>query len=333
MVERFEALCAEMAAARHAVAVSNGTVSLEATLEVLGIGLGDEVITSPLTFGATLNAIVRSGATARFADVTDDYTLDPRSVAALINSRTAAIMPVHVYGLMADMSTLSSLAETNGLALIEDAAQAHGASHRGRRAGSYGIGSFSFYATKNVTSGEGGVITTSDDSIADALRILRNQGMRGRYEYQTVGRNLRMTDIQAALAIPQLERLSSINARRAANAKLLSEGLPTQRGIMLPTIRSDCIHVWHQYTLLVPSGRDRDQMTQQLATAGIETGIYYPRLVWDHPPFRGNSSVVADGTPRAADVVSRCFSLPVHQHLTRNDIEDICTAFSRAVNV
>jgi perosamine synthetase len=331
MVERFEALCAEMAGARHAVAVSNGTVSLEAILEILGVGPGDEVITSPLTFVATLNAIARSGATARFADVTDDFVVDPGSVRALINSRTAAIMPVHLYGLMADMTALSSLAQTHGLALIEDAAQAHGASLRGRRAGSYGMGSFSFYATKNVTAGEGGVITTSNDSLADGLRVLRNQGMRGRYEYQKVGRNLRMTDIQAALAIPQLGRLSDINAQRAVNAELLSAGLSTLPGLKLPTVPADRTHVWHQYTLLLPDGRGRNHVVQQLAAAGIESGIYYPRLVWDYPPFRENASVVADESPTAAEVVLRCLSLPVHQYLSASDIEDICSACSRTL--
>ena len=322
MVEVFEDLCAEMAGTSHAVAVSNGTVSLEAILAVLGIGPGDEVITSPLTFVATLNAIIRAGATARFADITADYTLDPASVRALIGPRTAAIMPVHLYGLMGDMKSLSTLAEQNDLAFIEDAAQAHGASAKGRLAGSFGIGSFSFYATKNVTAGEGGVVTTSDKALADRIRILRNQGMRTKYEYEAVGSNLRMTDLQAALAIPQLRRLPEINNKRAANARKLSAELKDMEELVLPLTPPEREHVWHQYTVLLPQ-ESREQITASMSSAGVETGIYYPKLVWDHVPFRTHDCVAIDDTPVAADTAGRCLSLPVHQHLAEEDIATV----------
>ncbi len=226
MVERFEALCTTMAGTAHAIAVTNGTVALDAALHVLDIGPGQEVITSPFTFAATINAILRSGASVRFADIRDDFTIDPASVAALIGPATTALMPVHLYGLPADMQALMSLAAANRLAVVEDAAQAHGADVGGRRAGSFGVGCFSFYATKNVTSGEGGCVTTDDSMLAERLRIARNQGMRGRYDYAMIGQNWRMTDVAAAIAIPQMERLDTINAARRGNAATLTACLP-----------------------------------------------------------------------------------------------------------
>ncbi len=331
MVQRFEHLCAEMAGASHAVAVSNGTVSLEAILHVLGIGPGDEVITTPLTFAATINAILLTGATVRFADVTPDYTISPDAVAALVSDRTAAIVPVHLYGLMAEMDPLMLIARRHGLAVIEDAAQAHGASANGRPAGSYGIGSFSFYATKNVAAGEGGVITTSDDALARRLRMLRNQGMVERYRYEMVGRNLRMTDVQAAIAIPQLERLKETNGTRAANAELLTALLGSDLGIVAPPLPDDRDHVWHQYTVLLPDGIDRDEVVSRMREAGVEAGVYYPRLCWDYPVYREHPGVVCDPTPEAERVTERCLSLPVHPGLSQREIDWVAEVVRAAV--
>ncbi len=327
MVERFEALCAAMAGTTNAVAMANGTVTLQASLEVLGIGPGDEVVTSPLTFGATLNAIVRAGARARFADIRDDYTLDPDAVAALIGPDTAAVLPVHLYGLPADMTALAELASRHGLAVVEDAAQAHGAAIHGRRVGSFGLGSFSFYATKNVTTGEGGVITTSDPTVAGRLRLLRNQGMSEPYRYELVGANLRMTDVHAALGIPQLERLEAISRARAANAAALTstleERIPSVRPPHTPAGRR---HVWHQYTVLLPEGVDRNAVRSGMAAAGVQADAYYPALVWDHPPYRHHPQVVPDDTPTAATVTGRCLSLPVHPNVGPRDLERVVTA-------
>src|SRR6202043_2589435 len=236
MVERFEALCTAMAGTAHAIAVANGTVALDAALAVLDIGPGQEVITSPFTFAATINAILRSGASVRFADIGDDFTIDPASVAALITPATAAILPVHLYGLPADMRPLMSLAAAHGLAIVEDAAQAHAADVDGRPAGNFGLGCFSFYATKNVTSGEGGCVTTDDGTLAERVRVLRNQGMRGRYDYSIIGQNWRMTDVAAAIAIPQMEHLGSINASRRANAAVLTSLLAGNTAIETPGV-------------------------------------------------------------------------------------------------
>ena len=324
-IARFEELGAAMAQTAHAVAVANGTVALEAALEVSGIGPGDEVITTPSTFVATLNAILRSGATARFVDITDDFTIDPAAVAAAINPKTRAIMPVHLYGLIADMAAIGATADEHGLTVVEDAAQAHGSTQHGRAAGGFGIGSFSFYATKNVTSAEGGLLTTNDDDIADKLRVLRNQGQRGRYDYVTIGTNLRLTDVAAAIAIPQMERLSSIIERRNHNAARLTE-LLAGCAVTTPSIPPGRTHVWHQYTVLLPEGADRDATIAGLTQRGIGCGAYYPKLVWDYPPFRDHDRVIQGDTPRAAALVLRSLSLPVRPALTESELERIAGA-------
>jgi len=331
MVDRFEQLCAQMAGTAYAVAMANGTVALEAALEVGGVGPGDEVITSPFTFAATLNVILRRGAVARFADVRADFTLDPAAVTALIGPRTVAIMPVHLYGLMADMAAIQTAAAAHGILIVEDAAQAHGAAQKGRRAGSYGLGAFSFYATKNVTSGEGGCVTTDDAGIAATLRVLRNQGMRERYEYVSAGENWRMTDLAAAVAIPQLERLDAIINARQANATRLTELLGVEPRIRVPVLPGDRRHVWHQYTILLPPNVDRDAVIAAMARGGVQSAVYYPRLVWDYDAYRSLPNVVVGDTPIAADAAARCLSLPVHPHLSDEDTRRVATTLLEAV--
>jgi dTDP-4-amino-4,6-dideoxygalactose transaminase len=332
MVARLEALGAQMAGTRHAVAVANGTVSLETALEVLGVGPGDEVITTPFTFAATVNAVLRSGATVRFADIGNDFTIDPEAVGALIGERTTALVPVHLYGLMADMPALMTMADRHGLAVVEDAAQAHGASADGRRAGSFGIGSFSFYATKNVAAGEGGLLSTDDDVTAHRFRLLRNQGMVERYRYEAIGRNLRMTDLQAALAIPQLEQLEVSNAARQANAARLTGLLGGHPGLGLPDVPKGRGHVWHQYTVLLPEGADREHVQSRMRESGVEAGVYYPRLAWDYPIYRDHPGVVADDTPVARSVATRCLSLPVHPGLGPDDAEQVAHSLLTALD-
>jgi perosamine synthetase len=332
MVARFEELCAEMAHTRHAIALCNGTVALEAALVLCNIGPGDEVITSPFTFAATLNAILSRGATARFADIGDDFCVSPQSAAALVGPRTKVLMPVHLYGLIADMEAISEIATRNRLAIVEDAAQAHRATMGSRRAGSFGLGVFSFYATKNVTSGEGGCITTDDDALAEQLRVLRNQGMRSRYEYLAIGHNWRMTDMAAAVAIPQMQRLDHINARRRANASALTELLADDPRISVPRVPLERAHVWHQYTVLLPEGIDRNAVAAAMSDAGVDTGVYYSRLVWDHDAYRDHPGVIRDDTPFAASVARRCLSLPVHPGLDAGDLERVAATLQRALS-
>jgi dTDP-4-amino-4,6-dideoxygalactose transaminase len=331
MVQRFEDLCAAMAGTHFAVALSNGTVALEAALLALGVGAGDEVITSPFTFAATLNAILRRGAVARFADIGDDFTVDPQSVESVVGLRTVAIMPVHLYGQMADMGALGALASRHGLAIVEDAAQAHGAQQGGRPAGSFGLGCFSFYATKNVTSGEGGCVTTNDGRQVELLREMRNQGMRARYEYVNSGYNWRLTDLAAAVAIPQMHRLEAINAARRANAAALTALLCGDARLTLPRTAAERTHVWHQYTVLLAAGIDRASVVQAMAASGVDACVYYPSLVWDHDAYRKHPGVIAGDTPRAADISRRCLSLPVHPGLAPGDLERIAESLREAL--
>jgi dTDP-4-amino-4,6-dideoxygalactose transaminase/acetyltransferase-like isoleucine patch superfamily enzyme len=335
--EKVAALEESFAAAHqvaHAVAVSNGTVALTAALRALGIGPGDEVITTPFSFNATLNAILEVGATARFADVRDDFTIDPDAVSALINDRTAVIMPVHLYGLPADMTALARLARGHGLAIVEDAAQAHGATCGGRSVGSFGVGTFSLYGTKNVTCGEGGIVVTDDDDVASRLRLLRNQGMRARYDYVVAGYNWRLTDIQAAVALPQVHRLKEITAARAANAARLSAELGGTAGLALPLTPADRTHVWHQYTLRVLDDAPvrRDEFCSCLAGAGVGNGIFYPKLMHDYACYADNAQVVIDDTPTARAMTAQVVSIPVHPGLNESDLTRVIAACQEAVS-
>jgi len=334
MVEAFEAAAAATVGVRHAVAVSSGTASLIAALHVAGIGRGDEVITSPFTFGATLNAIVARGATARFADIAaDDFNLSPASVESLVNDRTAAILPVHLFGQTADMTTLGTIATRHGLAIIEDAAQALGARHRGRPAGSFGVGSFSLYATKNVTTGEGGLLTTDDDALAAAARRFRNQGMDRPYEYQSFGLNFRLTDLQAAVGIPQLERLEQTIEVRVAHASHLSAALQGVAGLVCPVTQPHNDHVYHQYTVRIDDDarQDRSAVRRELAEASIDTAVFYPRLVFDYACFQESRLVARDHCPVAVEVTRQVMSLPVHQHLADSEVDRIAVALERAL--
>ncbi len=318
----------------HAVAVSNGTVALTAALRALGIGPGDEVITTPFSFNATLNAVLEIGATARFADIRDDFTVDPDAMAALVNERTAALLPVHLYGLPADMTAIAALASRHSLAIVEDSAQAHGASCAGRSVGSFGVGTFSLYGTKNITCGEGGLVTTDDDEVARMLRLLRNQGMRARYDYEMPGYNWRLTDIQAAVAIPQLRRLKAITEARTANAAKLTAGLTGMQGLVLPDVPPGRSHAWHQYTVCVTAEARirRSKFAERLAAAGVASGIYYPKLMHDYPCYQHNPQVIVDETPRARSIISQVLSLPVHQGLSDRDLDHIVASAKEAIN-
>jgi perosamine synthetase len=329
MVKRFEDGFAQVAGVEHAVAVNSGTTALVASLQVLDLRPGDEVVTSPFTFVATLNAILEAGATARFADIrVDDFCVDPDAVAQAIGARTKVLMPVHLYGQMADMGKLAPLAAEHGLALVEDAAQAVGATLEGRPAGSYGLGCFSLYATKNITTAEGGVITTDDDTLADRLRVLRNQGMRARYQYEVAGHNYRLTDLHAAVGIPQLEKLAEITERRRHNAEALAKGLADVPGLTVPQVLAGRTHVWHQFTVLVgdDAAVGRDELSARLTEKGVGNGIYYPKVVFDYDCYRDHPGVIASEMPVASRVAAQALSLPVHPKLSDADLDTIVGA-------
>lgn len=325
MVERFEAAVAEVAGTAHAIALDNGTDALIASLLALDVGPGDEVVTSAFTFVATLNAILHVGATPRFADVGEDMCVDPASLAAAIGPATKAVIPVHLYGLPADMDRVLAAIDDRRVAIVEDAAQALGATVSGRPVGSWGLGCFSFYATKNVTTGEGGVVTTDDDALADRLRVLRNQGQRGRYEYQEPGFNMRMTELQGALGVAQMQRLSGIVEARRRHAAHLDAALAGIEGLVLPTIPDGREHVYHQYTVRVTDRAriGRDDLVAGLRERGVDAGVYYPRAVYDYDCFRREPRVGHPSAPAAETVAREVVSLPVHPRLTEEDLSRV----------
>jgi dTDP-4-amino-4,6-dideoxygalactose transaminase len=331
MVKRFEDRFAEMTGVKHAVAVNNGTTALVAALEIMDLEPGDEVLTTPFTFVATVNAILEAGATVTFADIrAEDFNIDPASVAERVTERTKVLAPVHLYGQMADMAPIVALAQERGLRVLEDSAQSHFASYNGAAAGSFGVGTFSFYATKNLTTGEGGMITTNDDTIADRLRVLRNQGMRERYVYEVAGHNYRLTDLQAALVLPQLDRYDATVASRKSNAARLTVGLEDVPGVVVPRELPGRSHVWHQYTIRITEGSalERDEFAAKLHEAGIGAGVYYPQLIGDYDAYRDNPRVQVSETPVAASVAQQVISLPVHHWLSDDDIAPIIDTVS-----
>ncbi len=320
----FEEAWAAYCGVRHAVLMSNGTVAQEAVLHALGIGPGDEVITVSFSFNATVSVILRAGATPVFVDVReDDFCMDPAQVEAAITPRTKAIMPVHLYGLMADMDPLVEIAERHGLVIIEDAAQAHGAAYRGKRAGQFGPAMFSLYATKNLMTGEGGFATTDDDGVADRMRLFRNHGMRVRYQHEELGTNFKPTDLSAAIGLAQLGRLDERTERRRHNAAYLSAELG--RDYLVPTVPEGRDHVWHQFVMRFPG--ERQAVIDGLTGRGVGTLIYYPipihRQAYLQTFMPGAADLDLPVTNRLSDEV---LAIPVHPMLSDADLATIVEA-------
>ncbi|WP_242491696.1 DegT/DnrJ/EryC1/StrS family aminotransferase [Actinomyces minihominis] len=313
----------ELVDGAFAIAVNSGTSALHLALLAAGVGPGDEIIVPSFTFAATANSVAITGATPVFADIEADYfCLDPKAAEAAITERTKGIMPVHLYGHPAAMGEFEALADKYGIALFEDAAQAHGASLDGRKTGTFGLGAgFSLYPTKNMTSGEGGMITTGSEEVARRARILRNQGMARQYANELVGLNNRMTDIHAAIGRVQLRKLAKWTEQRRANAKFLNENL---QGVVVPPVADGAVHVYHQYTVRVPEG-ERDAFVETLRSEyNVGSGVYYPipnhRLV--------SLAKYAPGLelPVTEEAAAQVISLPVHPSLTQGDLERIVAA-------
>lgn len=321
--QEFEEAWAEYCGVRNAVFMANGTVTQEAILRGLGIGAGNEVITVSFSFNASASVILAVGATPIFVDVREsDFCMDPSLVEAAITPRTRAIIVVHLYGLMADMDPLVDIAARHGLVIIEDAAQAVGATYCGRRAGAFGPAMFSLYATKNVTSGEGGMATTDDDDLADRLRLYRNHGMRVRYEHESLGTNLKPTDLAAAIGLVQLSENDERSMRRRENARRLSEGL---HDYITPTVPEGREHVWHQYTMRFPVGRDA--VADGLQERGVGTLIYYPIPIHRQRYIQQLFPGVADQPLPVTDILaSEVLSIPVRADLSESEIEHIIEA-------
>lgn len=322
-VEELERKFASFCAVREAVVVNSGTAALFIALVAHGIGPGDEVITTPFTFAATANAIIMTGARPVFADIREsDFNIDPELIPARITPRTRAIIPVHLYGHPADMTRISDIAERHGLAVIEDACQAHGAEWHGRRVGSFGTGCFSFYPTKNMTTGEGGMVTTDGPGIADRLRLLRSHGAARPYHHTELGYNFRMTDISAAIGLAQLQRLESFTRKRRANARYYDRHL---KGVITPREAGGGLHVYHQYTVRVPEGRD--VLQAKLAEEGIGSAVYYPLPLHQQPYYQELG--YGDSLPVAEAMSRQVLSLPIWPGLRRADRERVAQAVSR----
>lgn len=319
-VRAFEERFAAEIGADHAVATSSGTTALHLALLGYGIGEGDEVVTVPFTFIASANSILYTGARPVFVDIDErDFTMDPDQVEAAITPRTKAIMPVSLYGQPADMPAIAEIADRHGLAVIEDACQAHGAGVGERKSGTWGAGTFSFYPTKNMTTGEGGMLTTNDGELAGRVRLLREHGMKVRYHHDIVGYNFRMTDIAAAIGLAQLPKLATYNQRRREIAARYDAEL---RGVVTPFVRPGVTHVYHQYTIRV---NERDAFAEKLKERGVGSAIYYPIPVHRQKPFvaLGYGSGSYPVTDRLTGEV---LSIPVHPSLSDDEVDTVIGA-------
>lgn len=315
-VAAFEAEFSSAVAGRECIAVNSGTSALHLALLAAGIGVGDEVVVPSFTFAATANAVALTGATPVFADIDPaTYCIAADSVEAALTSNTRVIMPVHLYGHPAAMDRLVALAKCQDLLVIEDAAQAHLASFHGTPVGAFGAaGCFSFYPTKNMTSGEGGMVTTSSEDVARHVRLLRNQGMEVRYQNEVVGFNSRMSDVHAAIGRVQFEKLAEWTQRRRGIAHRYDEGL---RGVVVPAVAPGAEHVYHQYTVRIKGGK-RDAVAAGLAQRGVGSGVYYPTPVHQLPSFDLDLDL-----PHTRQACEEVLSLPVHPSLTEADVDRV----------
>ena len=307
---------------RHCVAMNSGTSALHLGFIAAGIKPGDEVIVPSFSFAATANSVALAGAIPIFADIDPrTFNLDPDHVETLITKKTTAIMPVHLYGHIAAMDRFDEISSKYGVKIIEDAAQGHLASLNGRNAGEFGVvASFSFYPTKNMTAGEGGMVVTDDAEVARTLRLLRNQGQEIRYKNEIIGFNTRMTDIHAAIGRVQLRKLPGWTSTRQANAEFLNKNL---QGVVTPYLAPGSTHSYHQYTIRIPGGSSekRDAFMAGLTAKGVGSGVYYPTPIHRLPSFNLTLDL-----PETELLAKECVSLPVHPSLSQSDLETIVAA-------
>jgi dTDP-4-amino-4,6-dideoxygalactose transaminase len=330
VVEAFEREFAQWCGVGNAVALTNGTAALHLLLLAHGLKEGDELITSAFTFISSANAALFVGARPVFVDIEPDtFNLDPELVERAITPRTRAIMPVDLYGHPAAISEIREIADRHNLILIEDACQAHGATIDGVKAGALGVSAaFSFYPTKNMTTAEGGMVTSDDAELADRVRMLRQHGGTKRYHHDILGYNFRLTEVAAAIGREQLRKLDRFNAARRRNAGVLDRGLDGIEGLRTPVVRQGYGHVYHQYTVTLARGRDRIQ--ERLRELGVGTAIHYPLPVHRQPLYldMGYGSTSLPVTERMAQQV---LSLPVHPGLSDEDLDRIVESVRTAV--
>lgn len=313
VVEEFEDKFAAYIGTDYAIATNSGTSALHTALAAQGIKEGDEVITTAFSFFATASCVLMQNATPVFVDIDPKtYNIDPALIEAKISDRTKAIIPVHLYGQPCEMREIMDIAKANNLAVIEDAAQAHGAEYKAKKVGAIGdIGVFSFYSTKNIITGEGGMITTDNEEIAERARLIRNHGQSRRYFHDCLGYNYRMTNIAAAIGLVQLNKIDTLSLRRMSNARYYGEQLNVKKPFVSPNVK----HVFHQYTIRV---KDRDKFQAHLERKGVGYGIYYPVPLPSQPLFDSNELF------EVAELASKeVISIPVNPSLKRVDVEKV----------
>jgi perosamine synthetase len=331
-VAAFEASLAGYVGVRHAVATSSGTAALHLTLLALGIGPGDEVVVPDFTHPATANVVERIGARAVLVDIDlATYNVDVEDMRRAITPRTRAVMPVHLFGFPAAMDAVQAMAQEHGLPIVEDAACALGASYRGRRCGTLGRAAcFSFHPRKVITTGEGGMVTTDDDTLAASLRMLRSHGAvpaaPGRLRFEAAGLNYRMTDFQAALGLVQMSRLDTLLLRREAIAEMYTEHLAAESLVHVPRPAADSRPVWQSYVVRLEAGIDRDRIQRRMAAAGVETTIGTYALSAE-PAYASRAAAC----PHSIEAAGATLSLPMHTGLSDGDVATITAELRRAI--
>ena len=324
-VAAFEEEFSKYVGGRKCVAVNSGTSGLHMALVAAGLKAGDEVIVPSFTFAATANSVALTGATPVFVDIDPKtFNIDPAAIEAAITPRTKGIQPVHLYGLPAQMDVINEIACKHNILVFEDAAQAHLATLNGQYVGSFGYAAtFSFYPTKNMTSGEGGIIACANDEMTRMCKLLRNQGMEKRYENEVVGFNTRMTDIHAAIGREQLKKIEGWTKTRQANAKFLDENL---KGVVTPYVTPGATHVYHQYTIRIV-GHDRDKFAEEMTKRGVGNGVYYPI-----PVHQLQSFGLKFDLPNTTSACKEVLSIPVHPALTQSELETVVEVINSIAN-
>jgi len=327
-VEELEQQFSAYTGTQHCIATSSGTTALHLALLASGLGKGDEVITTPFTFVSTTNAILFTGATPVFVDIDDkSFNINPDLIKEKITPQTKALLIVHLFGQPCDMEKITVICQQHNLTLIEDACQAHGAMFNDKQVGSFGIGCFSLYATKNITGGEGGLITVDNAQMADKLRLLRNHGSSTKNIHEIIGYNYRLTDIHAVIALEQLKKIDTFTQTRTENARYLTEHI-TNKGIVTPQLFDDSTHVYHQYTIKVTSDFPigRDALIELLIKEGIHASVFYPLPVYKQGAYANIFSGMR--LPVVEQVCNEVISLPVHPLVTPNDLNKIVTVIN-----
>ena len=336
IVEKLEQEFASYLGVNYAIATNSGTSALHTALATLGIGKDDEVITTDFSFLASASCILMQQAQPVFCDIDPDTcNIAADSIEDKITKKTKAILPVHLYGQSCDMSAINKIAYEHDLFVVEDACQAHGAEYKGKKVGSIGdVGVFSFYPTKNMTTGEGGIVTTDDEKIAERARMFRSHGQSKQYVHEFLGFNYRMTNIAAAIGLAQLEHLDEWNKRRQENAAFLLDSLRDVEGITCPSVDPKGVHVFHQFTIRIEDEfpLSRDGLCNHLKEKGVGFGIHYPTPIHKQPLFEklGYTDDTVD-CPIAAEMSKRVLSLPVHPQLTADDLRFIVQTIHNVV--